>query len=150
MRRYFMIAVWLFSQIGLAVYAQSDAGADSKALQGDWHVLELQASGNNAPKEALEKARLEFKGDEMTWSSGATGVVLKSRIRLDPSKSPREIDITILEGTGKGTNFPGIYSLHNGQLRLCYSHTKERPKEFETKTGQLRELIALERGKSEQ
>jgi uncharacterized protein (TIGR03067 family) len=144
-----MIAVWLFFQIGLAVYAQSDADADSKALQGKWHVLELQTSGNNAPKDALAKARLEFKGDEMTWNSGVAGGVLKSRIRLDPSKSPSEIDITILEGTGKGNTFPGIYSLRNGRLRLCYSHNKERPKEFETKTGQLRELITLERGKSE-
>ena len=43
--------------------------------------------------------------------------------------------------------FPGIYSLEKGRWRICYSHTKDRPKEFKTEKGQLRELIILEREK---
>jgi uncharacterized protein (TIGR03067 family) len=73
--------------------------------------------------------------------------VRKSRIRLDPSKSPKEIDITFLDGPGKGSTFPGIYALEKEQLRLCFSHTKDRPKDFKTERGQLRELVILEREK---
>jgi uncharacterized protein (TIGR03067 family) len=132
--------------VGAALHAEGDADKASKELQGEWRVVELQTSGNPAPKEAVEKARLEIKGDEMTWNSGGTSV-RKSTIRLDPSKSPKEIDITALDGPGKGTTSPGIYSLEKGQLRLCYSHTKDRTKEFKTERGELCELVILERVK---
>ena len=82
----------------------------------------------------------------MTWHSGGP-VDVKARIELDPSKSPKEIDISILDGPGKGSTFPGIYALEKGQLRVCTSHTKDRPKDFKTERGQLRELLVLERVK---
>ena len=146
MQSYILIAVCLSCQVGTTLNAQGDADKTSKELQGEWRAVELQTSGNPAPKEVVEKARLEIKGDEMIWNSGGTGV-RKSRIRLDPSKSPKEIDITALDGPAKGTTYPGIYSLVKGQLRLCYSHTKDRPKEYKTERGELRELIILERVK---
>ncbi len=146
MRCFILIAVCLSCQVGAALHAQADADKNSKELQGEWRAVELQTSGNPAPKEVVEKARLEVKGDEMTWNSGGTSV-RKSKIRLDPSKSPKEIDITALDGPGKGTTYPGIYSLEKGRLRLCYSHTKDRPKEFKTERGDRRELVILERVK---
>jgi len=73
---------------------------------------------------------------------------VKCKIRLDPSKSPKEFDFTMLDGPSKGSTFSGIYALENGQLRICYSLTKDpkdRPKDFKTVRGELRELIVLER-----
>jgi uncharacterized protein (TIGR03067 family) len=125
---------------------QADADKGIKELQGKWRAVEFQTGGNPVPKEVLEKTRLEVKDDELTWHSGGTDV-RKSRIRLDPSKSPREIDITILDGPDKDSTFPGIYALEKGQLRLCYSHTNDRPKDFKTERGELRELVILEREK---
>jgi len=144
MRCYILIAVCLSCRAA-ALHAQADADKASKELQGEWRAVELQTSGNPAPKEVVEKARLEVKGDEVTWNSGGTGV-RKSRVRLDPSRSPKEIDITALDGPRKGTIYLGIYSLEKGQLRLCYS-AKERPKEFKTERGELGELVTLERVK---
>jgi uncharacterized protein (TIGR03067 family) len=146
MRCILLITACLSCPWGAALHAQGDAGKGSKELQGEWRAVELQTGGNPAPKEAVAKARLEIKGNEMTWSSGGA-ITRKSRIRLDPSKSPKEIDITALDGPGKGTTYPGIYSLEKGRLRLCYSHTKDRPKEFKTEPGQSRELVVLERVK---
>jgi hypothetical protein len=37
--------------------------------------------------------------------------------------------------------------LEKGQLRVCISHTKDRPQDFKTNRGELRELIVLERVK---
>jgi uncharacterized protein (TIGR03067 family) len=146
MRCHTLIALCLSCQVGAALHAQGDADKGSKELQGEWRAVELQTGGKPAPKEVVEKARLEVKGDEMTWNSGGTSV-RKSRIRLDPSKSPKKIDITALDGPGKGTTYPGIYALEKGQLRLCYSRTKDRPKEFKTERGELRDLVILERVK---
>jgi uncharacterized protein (TIGR03067 family) len=145
MKCYILIAVALSLQVA-HLHAQGDAAKGSKELQGEWRAIELESSGTAAPKEALKKTRLEINGDEMIWHSGGASE-RKSRISLNPGKSPKEIDITILEGPSKGTTFPGIYSLENGQLRLCYSHTKDRPKEFKTERGQLRELVILERAR---
>jgi uncharacterized protein (TIGR03067 family) len=146
MRCYIAITACLSCQLVASLQAQDDTDKGIKELQGKWRAVEMQTGGNPAPKEVLEKARLEIKDDEMTWHSGGTSV-RKSRIRLDPSKSPKEIDITFLDGPGKGSTFPGIYALEKGQLRLCYSHTKDRPKDFKTERGQLRELVILEREK---
>ena len=129
-----------------AVEEQVAAAKALTAAKSIQEAVELQTGGNPAPKEVVEKARLEVKGDEMTWNSGGGGV-RKSKIRLDPSKSPKEIDITALDGPGPGTTYPGIYSLEKGQLRLCYSRTKDRPKEFKTGRGELQELVILERVK---
>ena len=128
----------------MAVPVPGDAGKAGKEVQGAWHAVELQTSGRPAPQQVLEKTRLEIKGDRMTWQSGGAAA-RKSRIRLDPTRSPKQIDITALDGPSKGKTFPGIYSLEKGRLRLCYSHTEERPKEFKTEVGQLRELVILER-----
>jgi len=123
---------------------QADAGKGIEELQGKWRAVEMQTAGIAAPKDVLEKARLLIKDDEYIWLSGGP-VDVKSRIRLDPSKSPKEIDIAMLDGPGKGSTFPGIYELEKGQLRICTSHTKDRPTDFTTKRGELRELIVLER-----
>jgi len=128
------------------VHAQADGDKGIKELQGKWRAVEIQTAGISAPKEVLEKARLDIRDDEWIWLSGGP-VDVKSRIRLDPSKSPKEIDITMLDGGSKGSTFPGIYALEKGQLRICASHTKDRPKEFKTARGQLRELLILEREK---
>jgi uncharacterized protein (TIGR03067 family) len=146
MRYWVLIASCLFFQAAGAVRAPGDVDEDRKQLQGDWRALELQTSGNAAPKDVVEKARVEVTGDQMVWHSGGK-VVRKSRLRLHPGKSPKEIDITVLDGPGKGTTYLGIYSLEKGRLRLCYSHTKDRPTEFRTERGQLRELVILERVK---
>ncbi len=145
MKCYILIAVSLSLQVS-DLHAQGDADKGGKELQGEWRAVELQSNGRAAPKEELEKASVEFKGDEMIWHSGGSSE-RKSRISLVPNRSPKEIDITILEGPRKGAIFPGIYSLEKGQLRLCYSHTKDRPKEFKTERGQLQELVILERAK---
>jgi uncharacterized protein (TIGR03067 family) len=126
------------------VPAQEYADKGIKELQGKWRAVEMQTAGISAPMEVLEKARLEIKGNEWIWLSGGP-VNGKARIKVDPSKSPKEIDLTILEGESKGSTIPGIYALEKGQLRICYSHTKDRPKDFRTKRGELRELLALER-----
>jgi uncharacterized protein (TIGR03067 family) len=146
MRCFLAITVCLSCQLAAFLQAQDDADKRIKELQGKWRAVEMQTGGNPAPKETLEKAWLEIKDDEMTWHSGGTSV-RKSRIRLDPNKSPKEIDIISLGGPGKGSIFHGIYALDKGQLRLCYSHTRDRPKDFNTERGGLRELVILERQK---
>jgi uncharacterized protein (TIGR03067 family) len=146
-----LLAVCLCCQAVMVVQAQADADKALKELQGKWRAVEIQSSGISAPKEEAEKALLEIKDDEWFWLSGGP-VDVKSRMRLDPSKSPKEIDITYLDGPAKGSTFPGIYELEKGLLRICCSATKDpkdRPKEFKIKRGQLRELLVLERAPDE-
>lgn len=126
---------------------QADADKGGLELQGEWLAVEFRTSGTSAPAHLLENARLEIKADHITWYSGKGDSNRKSTFKLDPSKSPKQIDITILDAPNQSKTALGIYELQKGRLRICHALTKDRPKDFKTERGELRELVVLERAK---
>ena len=56
--------------------------------------------------------------------------------KLDPSKSPKTIDVTMTEGPSKGTVMLGIYEIDGDTLKVCFDpHGKKRPTEFKSAPG---------------
>jgi uncharacterized protein (TIGR03067 family) len=55
-------------------------------------------------------------------------------IRLDTTKSPKEIDMVFLDGPNKDRVGKGIYQIDGDMLRVCRSldPQDERPKEFKS------------------
>ena len=51
--------------------------------------------------------------------------------KLDPSQTPKEIDITPLEGPSKGKTEEGIYNLGGGVLKLCMPGPEGGPRPTE-------------------
>jgi uncharacterized protein (TIGR03067 family) len=76
-----------------------------------------------------------FEGDKHTVKKG--GEVIQVGIQmLDPSKSPKTIDVTMLEGPHKGTVMPGIYEIDADTLKVCFDlEGKTRPTEFKSPPG---------------
>jgi hypothetical protein len=70
MRCSIAITACLSCQLMASLQAQDDSDKGIKELHGNWRAVEMQTAGNRAPKEVLEKARLEIKDGEMTWQSG--------------------------------------------------------------------------------
>ena len=106
--------------------SKGDEAKDLKALEGQWKVISLSIGGTPAFESSLRGIGFEFKGEIMVaFEGGKAG--RKYTIKIDPSKSPKQIDITNLAGkTAKG-----IFELKGNTLKICYDEeTKTRPPGF--------------------
>ena len=129
--------------------ADDAAKKDVKELQGKWQAVELQAQGKKAPPEQVKKFRIVIKGDKITFNPDSEN--RKSKFKVDPSKSPKAMDMTPLDGPMKGKTIPGIYSLEKGLLKICIPNGREitkRPTEFKTTPGDGLILLTFKRAKS--
>ena len=53
--------------------------------------------------------------------------------RLDPSKSPKTLDVTVTEGLNKGVVILGIYEISGDTLKVCFDpEGKKRPTQFKS------------------
>jgi uncharacterized protein (TIGR03067 family) len=126
------------------------ASAEAKRLEGHWRGVALESDGRRATAtelEAMKGGGWVFKGSEVSFEDpNAPG---KSAYKLDPSKSPKEIDLIGTEGPQKGKTMEGIYKLEDGRLTICVrdlaAAEKGRPTAFTTEAGSGLGLIVLER-----
>lgn len=116
--------------------AQDDAVKKELAkLQGEWKMVSGVADGYSVPDEMLSSGKRVCKGDELTVTIGGE-VIMKAKITVDPSKSPKTIDYQVIEGPTKGKKHLGIYALDGDTLKSCFAAPgDERPKEFGSKEG---------------
>jgi uncharacterized protein (TIGR03067 family) len=123
-----------------------------EALKGTWIAVSLTVqSGKIIPKEELDREQVSWtlKGEGKGVFSAA-GTDVDYTYSIDPSKSPKTIDLTIVGPAEelKGHKQFGIYKLEKGKLTLCLTGpdgTKEdRPKEFTVKD-QTGVLVEMER-----
>jgi uncharacterized protein (TIGR03067 family) len=116
---------------------------DAKSLQGEWRVVDIERDGKSPPQDPTDMV-ITFKGDEISGEG-----VAAAKYKLDPGKSPREIDITYLDGPRKNVTARCIYSVEKDELKLCYPGSNGvRPKELKTKSGDGLLLLVLRRPQS--
>src|SRR4051794_3629662 len=114
--------------------ADDTAVREAKGLEGTWKFVSLKSDGEEAPKEVIAKWRWVIRGNEITW--GGPGQDEKTSFKVDPSKSPKAIDITALDGKTKGKSMQGIYRLEGERLTVCLPEGRQaeegrvRPEEF--------------------
>jgi uncharacterized protein (TIGR03067 family) len=114
--------------LALAAALAADAKDELAKLEGSWNRASAVVNG----KESDEPAVLTLKGDEYTLKSGDQ--VRKGVFKLDPSKSPKQLDIVAGEGPNKGKSLLAIYELDGDTLRYCVAQPgKPRPTEFSSK-----------------
>jgi uncharacterized protein (TIGR03067 family) len=129
-----------------ATPARADEGAqDRKALQGTWELTGLVFDGQTVPADKVKGVRFAITG-EMLVMTGLDGRRPFS-FKLDPTRKPRAIDLTPLEGPFKGKTTPAIYELTGDTLRLCMSNKeiKDRPTRFEAPQGTQLAVFTLKR-----
>jgi len=118
-----------------------DAASDLKKMAGTWKTVVQEAFGKPTPKDEIEKTagRLIVKGDSYEVYFGKKSID-KGTIKLDASKTPREIDVK----TQNDEIMKGIYKIEKDEMTVCFGQPGiERPKEFKTKEGQI--LIGYKR-----
>jgi uncharacterized protein (TIGR03067 family) len=111
------------------------AGKDAKAMQGEW-------------REVKKGLRYVINGDEITFDP--EGANRRLKFKLDPSQSPKAIDMIMLNGPNEGKTAEGIYELEDGELKICAPNSGNalsggRPREFKTEPKEGVVLVILER-----
>lgn len=128
---------------GLVCAAGQD-GSDRMNLQGTWKVKQSSAGGKETSPEDNAKLRVIVKEDRITVTGGEEDDVVTYTLRA--SKSPKEIDATLLSGPDKGEVVEGIYKIEGDTVTFCWSPPGvDRPTEFETKAGTEQRMFVLER-----
>jgi uncharacterized protein (TIGR03067 family) len=149
MRILFILAAAL--GLGLVVRASAAdakalAGSHADKLLGTWVIVSGEADGKPSPPDKIKGSqmtvdkktiKLTDKDDKQLW-------ILD--YKLDASKKPAEIDMTVAEGQGAGKSSQGIYELDGDTLKICYGLPgANRPKDFKTKEGAKENCFILKR-----
>jgi uncharacterized protein (TIGR03067 family) len=138
-----ILLVALFCAVGFAVAGGSSTLADDKAdlekearkFQGTWTFESIEAGGQKLPADQLKGLILIFEGDKHTVKKGDEVIQVGTQ-KIDASKSPKTIDVTMTEGPHKGTVMLGVYEIDGDTLKVCFdSAGKKRPTEFKSEPG---------------
>jgi uncharacterized protein (TIGR03067 family) len=136
---------WLSGFVGLAQDKPKDAvlRRELAQFQGQWDVVAHVSRGE---LQKVDKMTLTFEGEKVIFQGDGRRVT--GMIKLNPGKTPREIDLTFAEGPVKGETMPGIYQFAEGSLTLCFGRPgAARPGEFASTESTKTVLYTLKRAK---
>jgi uncharacterized protein (TIGR03067 family) len=112
-----------------------DAKTDRDQLQGNWEMTAMTIDGREAPAEKTKAYRLRVRDDEYVVHETDSKRELK--FKIDPSQTPKAMDLTYQSGENKGRVNRAIYRLDGDTLTMCRHRQadQDRPAEFESKPG---------------
>jgi putative CocE/NonD family hydrolase len=118
------------SRIILPVIPREDTDKkEREKLVGTWQVVSLVANGKKVPPEFLKDFQFIFTAESLTRKQGGKAVS-GAGYKLDPSKSPKWIDMTGVTD-GKEQSVPALYQLDGDNLTVCF------PADYKNKEGKL-------------
>jgi uncharacterized protein (TIGR03067 family) len=140
------IGVGAFLLAAFTAAQADDAKTELEKLQGKWEVTAVVFDGTTTDnlkgvKGVFDKDKLSLIGDEGKREFS---------IKLDPTKKPKAIDMTALDGDCKDKTNPAIYQLEGDMLRLCMFNepgNTKRPTELASKEGSKLLLMTFKRSK---
>jgi uncharacterized protein (TIGR03067 family) len=100
--------------------------SDKQLFQGKWEVFSAEKGGEKLPDEILKGIKLTVKGDKIEVE--ILGETKEGTFKLDTTKNPRHIDLTVEDKTLKG-----IYEFGKDKtLKVCAAidENTPRPKSF--------------------
>jgi uncharacterized protein (TIGR03067 family) len=144
-----VVVVNLASLALIAADAEDNAAVkkDLSRLQGEWSMQSGTADGFVLPEAIRTSFKRVCKGNELTVKNGDE-VIMRAKITIDPSKTPKTIDYDVIEGPTKGKKHLGIYEFDGSTMRSCFgAPDMERPTDFTSKQGDKRTLSEWKRDK---
>lgn len=123
--------------VGTRVETNDKGSAENELdkFQGTWMFESLETGGNKQLAADLQGFTVTFRGGNYTVKKGDE-VIQTCTMKLDPSKSPKTLDSTVVDGVNKGTLILGIYQINDDTLKVCFDpEGKQRPTEFKAVSG---------------
>lgn len=117
------------STLGLPVLSDGSA-RDLLRLQGEWVLVRMEVGGKEVAAERLVSASLTIQGRRYRLTT--RNMTFEVELSLDATKSPKEIDMTFLDGPNQDRTGKGIYKFEGNRWIICRSLRPEddRPREF--------------------
>jgi len=118
----------------LAAAAADDDSAKSEMsrLEGTWTMVSGERGGMKLDDGMVHSGKRVVKDGQTTVMFGEM-LWMKAKFSVDPAKSPKTIDYTLLSGDDKGKQQLGIYELDGDTLTICYAAPgADRPTSFTT------------------
>jgi uncharacterized protein (TIGR03067 family) len=128
--------------VGAFVTIQDPADEERKRLQGEWEVVSIVSK---VGKEEFKRGQMLciVAGEKIISKEGAK-IWGEANFTLDPSKSPKTIDLRSIGDKDKARIFSGIYEFDDPDLKICIgSANGARPTKFGPLANQ--SLIILKR-----
>lgn len=125
---------------------------DLKALQGTWVTTKLVINGTtlvDAKEPPKDGPVSTITYDGHNWVIKFNGEkVAHGTSKLDPTKKPKQIDLTNDSGPDKGKTLQAIYELNGDEYKVCIAAPgKDRPTEFASKEGSGQRFIVSKKQK---
>jgi uncharacterized protein (TIGR03067 family) len=119
---------------------------DLEKLQGTWRVIIFEVEGKRPAEDTRVKGSYVFAGDRLLIRK-IDDAAQQARFRLDPGKTPKEMDVLIVDGSDKQEKLEWIYQLNDDELRVAGNHPgKGRPTGFDPQGAFF--VLVLKRDKS--
>jgi uncharacterized protein (TIGR03067 family) len=143
MSRCFVVVVMV---LGLSP-ALADEKDELAKFDGTWVGVSATQDGKEVPKAEAESMRLTVSGEKYTFKVGDTEA--EGTHKLDPTRSPKQIEAVRTKGPHAGEKMLGIYELTGDTYRVCFAAPgkTERPTEFKSAAGSGHRLIVMKRQK---
>lgn len=126
------------------------ANDDLKSLQGTWVTLKLVINGQTLVD--LKEPPKKGQGTTITYNEHKWVINLGQNefatgtSKLDPTKKPKQIDLSNESGPDKGKTLLAIYELNGDEYKVCIAAPgKDRPTEFSSKKDSGQRLIISKR-----
>ena len=114
-------------------------------LQGGWQLESMQEDGAKTAADEL-KGRTLFFGRDTFLFRRPDNLIQIGMLKLDPAKTPKTMNATIMRGPQKGETMLGIYTIEGDALKVCFHVAgEERPKDFTAASGSGRLLMTSKR-----
>ncbi len=93
------------------------ARIEGKRLQGDWTMVALEVDGKKANANQTKTWLLVVEGNKYNPGSGSESI--EYTFRIDPTRVPKAIDLTPVDGPHEGRVFRAVYALEGDLLTVC-------------------------------
>jgi uncharacterized protein (TIGR03067 family) len=142
--KFTLIATGLLFLLTLGVPFAAEVGGEDaknelKKFQGAWVMVSGEQDGKKVADEHVSQSKIIFEGDKglLVVPNQTAETIVFEIVKIDPTKTPKEMHTIRRNGPLAGKPFVGIYEFDgNDQYRFAFDPTGTQTlKEFETKAG---------------
>jgi uncharacterized protein (TIGR03067 family) len=108
---------------------------DLQRFQGNWSLISAQRDGTKLSADEVQKFKLTIQDKAFVLNKDSM-VISRGTLKLNPARTPKEIDEVVTTGPNQGKVFSAIYEIDDDQHTICFAAAgKERPTAFSSTPG---------------